>query len=84
MNPLTDRRSRSEREREWLEREVAMAARLTDADRIRILLDLLRTADAIQATKSPEQLEREEAVRRQIDGEGLERYRALIARLECR
>jgi hypothetical protein len=72
------------REREWLEREVAATATLSDADRVRILRQLLETAEAIQRTKSPEQLEREEAVRRALDEEGLARYRALIARFECR
>ncbi len=71
------------REREWLEREVALAASLTDADRIRILRDLLRTADAIRSTKSAAQLEREEEVRRILEEEpGRRRYRALAERLE--
>ncbi len=55
------------REREWLEGEVKLAAGLTDANRIRILRDLLRTADAIRLAKSPEELRREEEVRRLLD-----------------
>ncbi|MBI1853224.1 MAG: hypothetical protein HYR85_23040 [Planctomycetes bacterium] len=73
-----------QREREWLDREVAAAATFTDADRIRILEDLLRTGEAIQRTKTPEQIEREDAVRRAIDGEGLARYRELAERFEGR
>jgi hypothetical protein len=72
---------RDRREREWLEREVALAARLSDADRIRILEDLWQTVEAIRATKSPEQIEREERVRRELDEPGRARYRALAARL---
>jgi hypothetical protein len=85
MRPLFDPNLETyRREREWLEREVAATASLSDADRIRILRQLLEAADAIQRTKSPDQLEREEAVRRALDEEGLARYRALIARFECR
>ena len=76
---MTDR---ERREREWLEGEVRSAASLTDADRIRILRDLLRTADAIRRSKSPEQLRREEEVRRLLeDGPARERYAALAERL---
>lgn len=69
------------RERDWLEREVAFAARLSDAERIAILDDLWQTLEAIRATKTPEQLQREELARRELDAPGLERYRALAARL---
>jgi hypothetical protein len=69
------------REREWLEADVAQAAALTDADRIRILRDLLRTAAAIQRTKSPDDLRRDEETRRAMDEPGLARYRALVDRL---
>lgn len=70
------------RERDWLESEVRLAAALTDADRVRILRDLLRTADAIRRTKSPEELRRDEEVRRFLeDDAGKERYTALAERL---
>lgn len=70
-------------EYDWLRREVAAAASLTDADRIRILRDLLRTIEAIRRTKTPEQLRREEEVRRLLDeAPGRERYRRLAERLE--
>ena len=76
---MTDR---ERHEWEWLEGEVRLAASLTDADRIRILRDLLRTADAIRRTKSPEQLRREEEVRRLLeDLPARERYVALAERL---
>jgi hypothetical protein len=55
------------REREWLAGEVAISAKLSDADRIRILRDLLRTADAIRKTKSADDLRREEEVRRRLE-----------------
>jgi hypothetical protein len=62
-------------EKEWLKREVARAASLTDADRIRILRDLLRTVDAIRRTKPPDQLRREGDVRRALeDAPARERY----------
>jgi hypothetical protein len=62
-------------EREWLEREAAWASRLTDQDRIRILRDLLRTVEAVRRTKSIEQLQREEEVRRILeDTPGRARY----------
>jgi hypothetical protein len=70
-----------DRERQWLEREVAWAASLTDADRVRILRDLLRTAHAIQCAKSPEENQRAEEARRLLDEPGRARYRALVARL---
>jgi hypothetical protein len=76
------RREHQRREHEWLEREVAAAASLTDAERTWILEDLWRTVEAIRATKSPEQLLREEQVRRELDAPGLARYRALAERLE--
>ena len=69
------------REREWLEGDVARAALLTDADRIRVLRDLLRTAAAIQRTKSPRELRRDEEIRRAMDEPGRTRYRALVKRL---
>ena len=70
------------RERAWLEGEVLLAASLSDADRIRILRDLLRTAEAIRRTKSAEELAREEEVRRALDeNPGRERYAALAERL---
>jgi hypothetical protein len=72
---------RSDRERHWLEREVARAASLSDADRVRILRDLLRTADAIRRGKSPEENRRAEEARRLLDEPGRARYRALVARL---
>jgi hypothetical protein len=65
------------REHEWLAGEVAFSARFSDADRIRILRDLLRTADAIRKTKSAEEIRREEEVRRQLeDLPARERYAA--------
>jgi hypothetical protein len=72
---------RLDREREWLEREVAWAANLTDADRVHILRDLLRTADAIRRGKTPGENRRAEEVRRLLDEPGRARYRALIERL---
>ncbi len=69
------------REREWLESEVALAASLTDQDRIRILRDLIRTAAAIRASKSAEQLRRDEEVRWVLeDLPAIERYRAAAER----
>lgn len=72
---------RLEREREWLEAEVAAARSLSDADRVRILRDLWRTAVAIRAGKSTEELEREDHVRRELDRPGKDRYRALVERV---
>ena len=57
------------------------AADLTDADRIRILRDLLRTADAIRKSKSAEELRRDEEVRRSLEEPGRQRYIALWERL---
>jgi len=74
-------KARLEREREWLAREVDSARSLTDEDRVRIFCDLLDAAAAIQATKSEEQLEREEKVRRELESPGRDRYRALAERL---
>jgi len=66
-------------ERDSLENEVRLAERLTDADRIRILRDLLRTVDAIRRSKSPEELRREEEVRWRLEGApARERYAALV------
>jgi len=55
------------RVRERLAEEVAFSAKLSDADRIRILRDLLRTADAIRRTKSADELRRDEEIRRLLD-----------------
>jgi hypothetical protein len=63
---------------EWLESEVKLAGNLTDADRIRIFRDLLRTAEAIQRTKSADQLKREEEVRDELNRPGRERYTRLM------
>jgi hypothetical protein len=72
---------RLDREKERLVLEARIASTLTDADRIRILRDLLRTAEAIRRTKSPDELRREEEARRVLDGEGLRRYADLAGRL---
>lgn len=72
---------RERREREGIAAEVAFAADLTDADRIRIFRDLLRTADAIRKSKSAEELRRDEEVRRFFDEPGRQRYIALSERL---
>ncbi len=69
------------RGRAWLEAEVAAAARLTDEERIAILIDLLEMSDAIRAGKSEEELRREEEAREILDRPGKERYRALAERL---
>lgn len=74
-------KARLKREREWLEAEVAAARSLTDEDRVRILRDLWRTAVAIRAGKTEEELERDEQVRRELDRPGKDRYRALVERL---
>lgn len=72
-----------DREREWLAKEVERAAHLSDADRIRILRDLLSAAEAIRRTKSAEQIEREEEVRRVLETlPGRARYEATAERLE--
>lgn len=74
--------SRERREREWLENEVRLAASLSDADRIRILRDLLRTADAIRRGKSLEELRRDDEVRRILeDIPACKRWIALAERL---
>ena len=73
---------REDRERVWLEAEVRGAASLSDADRIRILRDLLRTADAIRKTKTPQELRREEEIRRVLEEiPARERYAQLAERL---
>ena len=73
---------RDRREMEWLASEVALASSLTDADRIRILRDLLRTAHAIRASKSADQILREDEVRRVLeDVPARERYVATAERL---
>ena len=76
MKAFSDRMEMPEDlERTSLENDVALAAALTDADRIRIFRDLLRTAEAIQRTKTSEQLLREEEVRRELDeAPGRQRY----------
>jgi hypothetical protein len=72
---------RERREQDSLAAEVAFAAGLSDADRIRILRDLLRTVDAIRKSKSPEELRREEEVRRILDElPGRKRYISLSER----
>jgi hypothetical protein len=72
---------RERRERDGLAAEVAFAANLSDADRIRILRDLLRTADAINKSKTAEELRRDEEVRRLLDAAGRQHYLALCERL---
>src|SRR5712691_1343421 len=72
---------RERREREGIAAEVEFAADLTDADRIRIFRDLLRTADAICRSKSAEELRRDEEVRRSLEELGRQRYIALCERL---
>ena len=72
---------RVRREHEGLAGEVEFAADLTDADRIRIFRDLLRTADAINKSKSAEELRRDEEVRRSLEEPGRQRYLALCERL---
>jgi hypothetical protein len=72
---------RERKEREGLAAEVAFAVGLSDADRIRVLRDLLRTADAIQKSKSVEQLRREEEIRQLLEKPGRLRYIALCERL---
>jgi hypothetical protein len=72
---------RDRREWETLAAEVAVAAGLSDAERIAILRDLLRTADAIRKSKSVSQLQREEEVRRLLEElPGRERYIAFCER----
>jgi hypothetical protein len=69
-------------ERAWLENEVQLAENLTDADRIRILRDLLRTVDAIRRNKSQEELRHEEEVRWRLElAPARERYAKLVERL---
>ncbi len=62
------------KELEWLRREVALASRLTDEQRILILSDLWETANSIRRTKSPEDIRREEAARRLRHRLGLTRF----------
>jgi hypothetical protein len=73
--------ARARREQEGLAAEVVFAADLTDADRIRIVRDLLRTADAICKSKSAEELQRDEEVRRALEEPGRQRYIAFCERL---
>lgn len=55
---------------------------MSDADRIRILRDLLRTADAIRGSKTLEEIRRDEEVRRLLEeAPGRSRYLALAERL---
>jgi hypothetical protein len=72
---------RERREPEGLAAEVEFAADLTDSDRIRILRDLLRTADIIRKSKSAEELRRDESVRRSLDEPGRRSYMAFCERL---
>lgn len=72
--------NRRKREREWLEAKVAAARSLTDADRVRILRELELAEEARRASKDPEQLAREEQVRKYLDRQGKDRYRALAER----
>ena len=73
---------RNRTESEWLRGQVALAAGLTDADRVRILKDLLRTAEAIEKTKTPDQIERERRVRFELEtAPGRARYLAWVDRL---
>ena len=82
MKSMTEE-ARQQREREWLAGEVRMAAKLSDRDRIRILRDLLETAEAIRRSKIPDELRRDEEVRNALEREpGLRRYRALAERLQ--
>jgi hypothetical protein len=78
---MTEDEERARRERQWLRSEVALASGLDGAERIAILEDLWQTAELIRATKSPDQLRREELARQVLDAPGLERNRALAARL---
>ena len=73
--------AREHHERDGIAAEVKFASDLTDADRIRILRDLLRTADAIRRSKSAEELRRDEEVRRSLEEPGRQRYIALCERL---
>jgi hypothetical protein len=73
---------RERREREGLAAEVVLAATLSDADRVAIFRDLLRTADAIRKSKSTEALRREEEVRYQLEElPARSRYLAFVERL---
>ena len=82
MKSMTEE-ARQQREREWLAGEVRMAAKLSDRDRIRILRDLLETAEFIRRSKTAEELRRDEEVRVALECEpGLRRYRALVERME--
>ncbi len=73
---------RDRREWVWLQKEVEMAAQLSDQERVRVIHRLLALVDAINRTKPVDQLRREDEVRRQLDGEGLARYAALAERLD--
>lgn len=72
---------RDRRELAWLRADVARAARLTDADRVGILRDLLRTVAAVRKNKSADEIRRDEEVRRALDAPGRARYRRMIERL---
>ena len=74
--------SRDIQELEWLKREVALAANLTDKNRIEILDDLWKTIEAIRRSKSPEDIRREEDARRALDAPGRARFRELAERFE--
>ena len=72
---------RERKERLGIAAEVAFAAGLTDAERIRMLRDLLRTADAIHNSKSAAERRRDEEIRRHFEEPGRRRYLALCERL---
>ncbi len=84
MNPMNLATAANAAESAWLEREVAMSARLTDVERVAILLDLAAAIELIRANKTPAELTREEEVRRALDEPGRQRYRELAERLACR
>ena len=61
---------------------MALAATLSDADRVAVLRDLLRTADAIRKSQSAEALRREEEIRYQLEElPACSRYIAFAERL---
>lgn len=65
------------REREWLEREVEAARNLTDAERVRILEQLVLAAEAIRRSKTTDEILRDDEARRILDEPGRARYRRL-------
>jgi hypothetical protein len=87
MNAVTltaREKARLKREREWLAAKVASARFLTDSDRVGILRALERAEQARRASRDPQQLAREEQVRRYLKDQGMARYRAVVERLESR